>query len=265
MSRAGVGRGDHAGVDRSSPSPSPPRSPTRSPRCCARQAPEELDEMIQGATRMMRNVGGTLFAMQLGQVVGQLSSEVVSGGDIGIPLLDGEQAAARAAEHGRLRAGPRHPRSTRCSSTSRCANSRTPGSSGTRSGCGCTCSRRSPSSPAASASTPTGSRSSPTSFDPTNPEELREALTNGALIPPKTDEQLAALARLETDARPHRGLGRRRDRGSDHAAAHERRDRRDRAPPAGLRAVPPSRRSRPSSASSCARAGCARPPRCGRR
>ncbi|MBC7591682.1 MAG: zinc-dependent metalloprotease, partial [Salinibacterium sp.] len=45
----------------------------------------ELDEMIQGASKLMRNVGGTLFAMQLGQVVGQLAGEVVSGGDIGIP------------------------------------------------------------------------------------------------------------------------------------------------------------------------------------
>ncbi len=35
-------------------------------------------------------------------------------------------------------------------------------------------------------------------LDPSNPEELREALTSGALIPPKSDEQQAALARLET-------------------------------------------------------------------
>ncbi|HTE62336.1 MAG TPA: zinc-dependent metalloprotease, partial [Solirubrobacteraceae bacterium] len=35
-------------------------------------------------------------------------------------------------------------------------------------------------------------------FDPANPEELRAAVTNGALIPPKSDEQLAALGRLET-------------------------------------------------------------------
>jgi putative hydrolase len=35
-------------------------------------------------------------------------------------------------------------------------------------------------------------------FDPTNPEELREAMVNGSLIPPKTEGQLAALARLET-------------------------------------------------------------------
>jgi len=35
-------------------------------------------------------------------------------------------------------------------------------------------------------------------FDPSNPEELREAMANGSLIPPKSEAQLAALARLET-------------------------------------------------------------------
>jgi putative hydrolase len=35
-------------------------------------------------------------------------------------------------------------------------------------------------------------------FDPNNPEELREAMTSGALIPPKSEDQLAALGRLET-------------------------------------------------------------------
>ena len=58
--------------------------------------PDEHREMIEGASRVMRNVGGTLFAMQLGQVVGQLSSEVVSGGDIGIPLLDSAEGAGAA-------------------------------------------------------------------------------------------------------------------------------------------------------------------------
>jgi putative hydrolase len=35
-------------------------------------------------------------------------------------------------------------------------------------------------------------------FDPANPEELRSAMTSGALIPPKTEDQLVALGRLET-------------------------------------------------------------------
>ncbi|MES2171475.1 MAG: zinc-dependent metalloprotease, partial [Actinomycetota bacterium] len=61
------------------------------------QAPEEMNGMIEGASKLMRNVGGTLFAMQLGQVVGQLSSEVVSGGDIGIPLLGASNDEQQAA------------------------------------------------------------------------------------------------------------------------------------------------------------------------
>ena len=35
-------------------------------------------------------------------------------------------------------------------------------------------------------------------FDPANPEELRSALTDGRLIPPKSEEQMRALDRIET-------------------------------------------------------------------
>src|SRR5690606_10521871 len=54
------------------------------------QMPEEMTAALQQAAPMLRSVGGALFAMQLGSIVGQLSGEVVSGGDIGIPLLSGE-------------------------------------------------------------------------------------------------------------------------------------------------------------------------------
>src|SRR5690606_11789003 len=40
-----------------------------------------------GAGELMRGLGGTLFAAQLGQVIGNLSLEVVTGGDVGIPVL----------------------------------------------------------------------------------------------------------------------------------------------------------------------------------
>src|SRR5690606_22392773 len=60
-------------------------------------APDELSSMIPGASTMFRSVAGTLFAMQLGQVMGQLSTEVVSGGDIGIPLLGGDESGDQAA------------------------------------------------------------------------------------------------------------------------------------------------------------------------
>ncbi len=62
-------------------------------RVMTEQAPEEMRAMVQGASRMMRGIGGALFAMQLGQVVGQLAGEVVSGGDIGIPIIEDGRAA----------------------------------------------------------------------------------------------------------------------------------------------------------------------------
>jgi len=166
----------------------------------AEQAPEEMTDMIAGASQLMRNVGGTLFAMQLGQVVGQLSSEVVSGGDIGIPLLQGdsEQQAAmipqnvaafatgldvpvdqvqlylavRELAHARLFRHAKWLRLQLMTSITEFAH-----------GIRIDTSRL---------------EELASGFDPANPEELRAAMTSGALIPPKSDEQLAALARLET-------------------------------------------------------------------
>jgi putative hydrolase len=163
------------------------------------QAPEELASMIGDAGRLMRNVGGTLFAMQLGQVVGQLAAEVVSGGDVGIPLLDGEQRqaalvaqnvdafgagldvpidevrlylAVRELAHARLF---RHAKWLRL----RLLSQITDFARGIR-------------------IDTERLEQLAADFDPANPEELRAAVTSGALIPPKSDEQLAALARLET-------------------------------------------------------------------
>ncbi|MDO7881349.1 zinc-dependent metalloprotease [Salinibacterium soli] len=160
-------------------------------------APDEMDDMIQGASQIMRNVGGTLFAMQLGQVVGQLSSEVVSGGDIGIPLLDNAEAAlvpqnvlafgsgldipvdqvqlylaVRELAHARLFRHAKWLRLQLLTSITEFAH-----------GIRIDTSRL---------------EELAADFDPNNPEELREAMTSGALIPPKSDEQLAALERLET-------------------------------------------------------------------
>ncbi len=165
-------------------------------------SPEEYDEMIAGASKLMRNVGGTLFAMQLGQVVGQLASEVVSGGDIGIPLLDGsagtgQQAAilpqnvlgfstgldipvdqvqlylaVRELAHARLFRHAKWLRLQLLTSITEFAQ-----------GIHIDTARL---------------EELASDFDPNNPEELREAMTSGALIPPKSDDQLAALGRLET-------------------------------------------------------------------
>ena len=163
------------------------------------QAPEELTGMLGNAGQLMRNVGGTLFAMQLGQVVGQLAGEVVSGGDVGIPLLDGEHRqaalvaqnvdafgagldipidevrlylAVRELAHARLF---RHAKWLRLHLLTQITDF-------------------------ARGITIDTDRLEQLAvdFDPSNPEELRAAVTNGALIPPKSDEQLAALARLET-------------------------------------------------------------------
>lgn len=53
------------------------------------QLPEELSSALGGFGPIMRSVGGALFATQLGQVVGKLSHEVAAGGDVGIPLFEG--------------------------------------------------------------------------------------------------------------------------------------------------------------------------------
>jgi putative hydrolase len=161
------------------------------------QAPEEMGSMMDGASELMRNVGGTLFAMQLGHVVGQLSTEVVSAGDVGIPLLDSEQAAivpqnitdfsagldipvdqvqlylaVRELAHARLFRHARWLRLQLLSSITEFAR-----------GIRIDTERL---------------EALAEGFDPANPEELRDAMTSGALIPPKSSEQLEALARLET-------------------------------------------------------------------
>jgi putative hydrolase len=57
------------------------------------QVPEEMRGVIQGAGKLMRGLGGSVFAAQFGQVLGNLSLEVVSGGDVGIPVLPAGTAA----------------------------------------------------------------------------------------------------------------------------------------------------------------------------
>ncbi|QDZ14350.1 zinc-dependent metalloprotease [Humibacter ginsenosidimutans] len=161
------------------------------------QAPEEMQGMLQNAGHIVRAVGGTLFAVQLGQVVGQLSGEVVSAGDVGIPLLtDGTAAllpqnvaafgegldipddqvqiylAVRELAHARLF---RHAKWLRL----QLITSITEFARGVR-------------------IDTDRMQELAEGFDPSNPEELREAMVSGALIPPKTEAQQAALARLET-------------------------------------------------------------------
>jgi putative hydrolase len=55
--------------------------------------PEELDALAAGARGLMRSAGGTIFAMQLGQTLGKLSQEVLTGGDIGLPFYSESRPA----------------------------------------------------------------------------------------------------------------------------------------------------------------------------
>lgn len=160
------------------------------------QAPEEFAGMLGNAARLIRGVGGTLFAIQLGQVLGQLSAEVVSGGDVGIPLLEERAAllpqnldafgegldidrdqislylAVRELAHARLF---RHARWLRLQLVTSITDF------------------------ARGISIDTARiEELAASFDPNDPESLRQALVSGALIPPKSEPQLAALGRLET-------------------------------------------------------------------
>lgn len=166
-------------------------------RVMSEQAPEEMRTMIQGASRMLRGVGGTLFAMQLGQVVGQLATEVVSGGDIGLPLLEDGRAAilpqnvaefgtdleipsdqvelylaVRELAHARLFRHARWLRLHMITSITTFAQ-----------GIDIDLERL---------------ERLADGFDPANTDELREAVVNGELIRPRSETQQAALDRLET-------------------------------------------------------------------
>ena len=160
------------------------------------QAPDDMQSLVQGAGRLMRTVGGSLFATQLGQVVGTLSKEVLSGGDVGIPLMpDGEAAilpqnfadfgrdleipedqlalyiATREMAHARLF---RHARWLRLHVISQVTDF------------------------ARGVHVDTNALEELASrFDPSNPEELRSALESGALLPERSEAQTAALTRLE--------------------------------------------------------------------
>ena len=160
------------------------------------QAPEEMQGLVQGAGRLIRTVGGSLFASQLGQVVGNLSKEVVSGGDVGLPLMpDGDAVilpqnfadfgrdleiphdqlalyiATRELAHARLF---RHARWLRLHVISQVTDF------------------------ARGIHVDTGALEELASrFDPSEPEELRRAIESGVLLPTRSEAQTAALTRLE--------------------------------------------------------------------
>jgi putative hydrolase len=160
------------------------------------QVPEEMKGMVAGAGRFMRTVGGSLFAAQLGAVVGKLSLEVVSGGDVGVPVMpDGDAAilpqnfadfgrglevdddqlalylATRELAHARLF---RHARWLRLHVISQVTEY------------------------ARGLHIDTERLEELASrLDPSSPEELRAAIESGALLPERSEAQTAALTRLE--------------------------------------------------------------------
>ncbi|GAB3268591.1 zinc-dependent metalloprotease [Microbacterium lacusdiani] len=160
------------------------------------QVPEEMQGLVANAGQMMRTLGGSLFATQLGHVVGKLSLEVVSGGDVGIPVLPAGTAAilpqnfadlgrgleipddqlalyvaARELAHARLF---RHAKWLRLHVLSQVTEY------------------------ARGVHIDTERLEELASrFDPTDMDELRAALESGALLPQQTETQKRALDRLE--------------------------------------------------------------------
>ena len=160
-------------------------------------APEELNEILGNASGLMKSAGGALFAMQLGQALGKLSAEVLTGGDIGLPIFKDQRAAfvpqnlgtfvegldveqdqafiylaVREMAHARLF---KHSKWLRDSIVSQISNY-------------------------AAGISIDNSRITELAedFDPSNTDELRRALETGAFIAERTEEQNLALARIET-------------------------------------------------------------------
>ncbi|MGO4679245.1 zinc-dependent metalloprotease [Microbacterium sp. 2MCAF23] len=160
------------------------------------QTPEEMQGMVQGAGRLMRGIGSSVFAMQFGQVLGNLSLEVVSGGDVGIPVLPAGTAAvipqnlaafgegleipedqialylaAREIAYARLYRHARWLHLHVMTQITEFAKGVTVDVDKLEDVAG--------------------------RLDPSNPEELREAIEGGALLPELSDAQREALERLE--------------------------------------------------------------------
>ncbi len=163
---------------------------------------DDIDARQEGAFTALGRLGGTLFSLQLGQIVGQLSEEVTTGSDLGIPLLDGAldhelravlipQNAAAFAEgldiplhdvvlylaireiaHARLFKHAKWLKLALIAAITEYANGISINSDALR--------------------------DAMEDVDMSDPESLRRLVGDGALIPPKTDDQLVALARIET-------------------------------------------------------------------
>lgn len=160
------------------------------------QVPEDMRGAIQGAGKLMRGLGASVFAAQFGQVLGNLSLEVVSGGDVGIPVLPAGTAAVIPQNIQDFGAGLEIPddQITLYLATRELAYARLYRhakwlhlqvmSQITDFARGVTVD--------VEALEDVASR-----LDPSNPEELRAAIEGGALLPAQTEAQRESLGRLE--------------------------------------------------------------------
>ncbi len=160
------------------------------------QVPEDMRDAIKGAGTLMRGLGSSVFAAQFGQVLGNLSLEVVSGGDVGIPVLPAGTAAVIPQNITAFGEGLEIPEDQIALylATRELAYSRLYRhakwlhlhvmSQITDFARGVTVD--------VDALEDVASR-----LDPSNPEELRAAIEGGALLPAQTEVQREALARLE--------------------------------------------------------------------
>lgn len=160
------------------------------------QVPEDMRGLVQGAGKLMRGLGGSVFAAQFGQVLGNLSLEVVSGGDVGIPVLPAGTAAVIPQNLTAFGEGLEIPEDqiTLYLATRELAYARLYRHAKwlhlhvmaqiTDFARGVTVD--------VDALEDVASR-----LDPSNPEELRAAIEGGALLPSQSEAQSEALARLE--------------------------------------------------------------------
>ncbi|MFI0722664.1 zinc-dependent metalloprotease [Streptomyces sp. NPDC021224] len=159
--------------------------------------PEEMQAMTGPLLGMMRSMGGAMFGSQIGQALGTLAGEVVGSTDVGLPLGPAGKAALlpanvaafgaglgvpmeevrlylalREAAHQRLFAHVPWLRAHLFGAVEGYARGIKVDTARLEEAIG--------------------------QLDPTQPEQLQEALQGGMLQPEDTPEQKAALARLET-------------------------------------------------------------------
>ena len=161
------------------------------------QAPPEMAAVLGSAGQMLRQVGGGVFGMQVGQAIGALAGEVLSTTDVGLPLAPAGRAALLPANLGAFAEGLEVPLDEvrRYVALREAAHQRlfahVPWLRSHLLGTVESFARgiRVDGERIAEAAS---------SVDPSNPESLQEALSSGIFEPESTPEQKAALARLET-------------------------------------------------------------------